>query len=126
MIFQRSKTGRFLKFISEPLMFGSLQLVQPTIVSEASEALAHFGENGKIYAGGAELLLLLHHGLLRTGTLIDIKKIERLHRLSWDGKVLRVGACVTHRALETSPIVREHAPSFAYAESQVCGVHGAH
>jgi aerobic carbon-monoxide dehydrogenase medium subunit len=100
--------------------------VQPTIVSEASAALAQFGENAKIYAGGAELLLLLRHGLLRTGTLsiskIDIKKIERLHRLIWDEKVLRVGACVTHRALETSPIVREHAPSFAYAESQVANV----
>ena len=29
---------------------------------------------------------------------------------------------MTHRALETSPIVREHAPSFAYAESQVANV----
>jgi carbon-monoxide dehydrogenase medium subunit len=103
-------------------MFGSLQLVQPTIVSEASAALAQFGENAKIYAGGAELLLLLRHGLLRTGTLIDIKKIERLHRLIWDGKVLRVGACVTHRALETSPMIRGHAPSFAYVESQVANI----
>ena len=103
-------------------MFGSLQLVQPTTASEASAALAQFGENAKIYAGGSELLLLLRHGFLRTGTLIDIKKIERLHRLIWDEKVLRVGACVTHRALETSPIVREHAPSFAYAESQVANV----
>ena len=103
-------------------MFGSLQLLQPTSVVEASAALEQFGDNAKIYAGGAELLLLLRQGLLRTDSLIDIKKIERLHCVTWDEQVVRVGACVTHHTLETSPIVREHAPSFAYAESQVANI----
>jgi aerobic carbon-monoxide dehydrogenase medium subunit len=103
-------------------MFESLQLLQPTTVFEASAALEQFGDNAKIYAGGAELLLLLRHGLLRTETLIDIKKIERLHRVSWDEKVLRVGACVTHWTLETHPIVQGRAPSLAYAESQVANI----
>jgi carbon-monoxide dehydrogenase medium subunit len=103
-------------------MLGSLKLLQPTTVAEASNALGDLGEQGKVYAGGAELLLLLRQGLLRTEVLIDVKKIERLHRVIWDDKALRVGACVTHYALETSSAVREHAPSFAYAESQVANV----
>lgn len=103
-------------------MFGSLRLVQPTTVAEASTALAELGENAKIYAGGAELLLLLRHGLLRTESLIDVKKIDRLHDVKRDGQALRVGACVTHRALETSSLVREHAPAFGYAESQVANI----
>jgi carbon-monoxide dehydrogenase medium subunit len=103
-------------------MVGSLQLVQPTTVSEVSAALAELGDNAKIYAGGAELLLLVRHGLLRTESLIDIKKIQRLHEVVWDARVLRVGACVTHRTLESTPTVREHAPSFAYAESQVANI----
>ncbi len=103
-------------------MIGSLHLIQPTTVNEASKALADFGEKAKIYAGGAELLLLLRNGLLQSEVLVDVKKIDRLHRLISDGGVLRVGACVTHYALENSALVREHAPSLAYAESQVANV----
>jgi carbon-monoxide dehydrogenase medium subunit len=103
-------------------MLGSLQLLQPTTVDEASGALREFAERGKIYAGGAELLLLMRHGFLRSEILVDVKKIERLHRITSNDGVLSVGACATHRAVETNPLVREHAPSFAYAESQVANV----
>ena len=94
-------------------MLGSLKLLQPTTVDEASNALGHLGEQGKVYAGGAELLLLLRQGLLETQVLVDVKKIERLHRVTWNQNALRVGACVTHHALETNSAVREHAPSLA-------------
>lgn len=103
-------------------MFGLFQLIQPATVSEASSALAELGENARIYAGGAELLLLMRHGLLRAESLIDIKKIPRLNGIQWDGKVLTVGACVTHNELECDATVRERAPSFARAESQVANI----
>jgi carbon-monoxide dehydrogenase medium subunit len=103
-------------------MLGPLRLLQPTTVAEASSALADLGERAKLYAGGAELLLLMRHGLLPAEVLIDIKKVERLHRLEWDGESLRVGACVTHHTLELSPVVRERAPLFSYAESQVANI----
>jgi carbon-monoxide dehydrogenase medium subunit len=35
---------------------------------------------------------------------------------------LRIGACVTHRELEGSALLRQHAPALAYAESQVANV----
>ena len=97
-------------------------MFQPTTVHEASQALADYGEKAKIYAGGAELLLLLRNGLLQSEVLVDVKKIERLHRIALDDGVLRIGACVTHHALETSELVREHAPALAYAESQVANI----
>jgi carbon-monoxide dehydrogenase medium subunit len=103
-------------------MLGSLQLLQPTTVDEASAALRDFAERGKVYAGGAELLLLMRYGLLQSEILVDIKKIERLHGIAWASDALSVGACVTHHLLESNPLVREHAPSFAYAESQVANV----
>ena len=103
-------------------MLQSLQLVQPATVQDASKALADYGERAKVYAGGAEILLLLRNGLLQSEVLVDVKKIERLHRVSMADGVLRIGACVTHRALENSALVREHAPALAYAESQVANV----
>ena len=103
-------------------MLGSLQLLQPTTVDEAAGALRDFAERGKIYAGGAELLLLMRHGLLQSEILVDVKKIGRLHRIARDDGTLSVGACVNHHTLATNLLIREHAPSFAYAESQVANV----
>ncbi len=103
-------------------MLQSLHLVQPVTVQEASKALAGFGEKAKIYAGGAELLLLLRNGLLQSEVLIDVKKIERLHEIRLNDGTLQIGACVTHHALENSTLVRKHAPALAYAESQVANV----
>lgn len=103
-------------------MIGSLQLLQPGTVAEASSAVRELGERGKIYAGGAELLLLIRQRLISTEVLVNIKNITNLDGINWDGNVLRVGACVTHHALETSLLVREHAPSLAQAESQVANV----
>lgn len=107
-------------------MLQALQLVQPTTVTEAAQALADCGERAKLYAGGAELLLLLRNGLAQAEVLVDVKKIARLHRIDSDGGVLRIGACVTHHALESSPLVLEHAPALAYAESQVANVRVRH
>jgi aerobic carbon-monoxide dehydrogenase medium subunit len=103
-------------------MLNQLKLVQPTTIGEASRALADYGDKAKIYAGGAELLLLLRNGLLQSEVLVDVKKIARLHRITLGDGMLHVGACVTHHALENSELVRSHAPSLAYAESQVANV----
>jgi carbon-monoxide dehydrogenase medium subunit len=103
-------------------MLQSLQLVQPTTIVEASKALVEFGENAKIYAGGAELLLLMRQGLMQTEVLVDVKKIERLQRVTRNGDGLRAGACVTHSELATALVVREQAPALAFAESQVANV----
>lgn len=103
-------------------MLNSLQLIQPTTVGEASSALTEFGDRAKLYAGGAELVLLLRNGLIDAEVLVDVKKIAQLHRVELIGNELYVGACVTHQALATHVLVRQHAPAFAYAESQVANV----
>lgn len=103
-------------------MIGSLELVQPTTVREASQALVEFGERAKIYAGGAELLLLMRQGLLRAEVLVDIKRIDRLRQLRAMNGALRIGACVTHDALASSRLLHERAPALARAESQVANV----
>ena len=100
-------------------MLQPLQLAQPTTIGEASQALGDFGERAKVYAGGAELLLLLRQKLLEVEILLDIKGIRELHRIVADEKGIRIGACVTHHALSNDPVVRRQAPAFAYAESQV-------
>ena len=100
-------------------MLKPFRVVDPTTVSEATQELARLGDEAKVYAGGAELLLLLRYGLIEVQTLLNIKPITALNGVVWDGGVMRIGATVTHHLLETDPGVREHLPMLAYAESHV-------
>jgi aerobic carbon-monoxide dehydrogenase medium subunit len=100
-------------------MLSQFKLVQPTTVQEASTALTDLGEKARVYAGGAELLLLLRQRLLSAEVLIDIKKVGELHCLSADATGLSVGACMTHQSLANDPAVCARAPSFAAAESRL-------
>lgn len=97
-------------------------LHQPATVAEACEMLGHYGEQGRIYAGGTELLLAMKHGLLRYQHLIDIKTVSGLDRIEADDSRLRIGSLATHRAIEKSPLVRERFPALAEMEKQVANV----
>ena len=100
-------------------MLGSLQLLQPTTVDEASGALRDFAERGKIYAGGAELLLLMRHGLLQSEILVDVKKIERLHRYHLE-RWRAVGWCLRHSSYTGNSPARSRTRAVAC----LCGITG--
>lgn len=95
---------------------------QPKTVAEASQMLAHFGEKGRLYAGGTELLLAMKHDLLRYEHLIDVKTVADLNRIEVRNGALHVGATATHRAIEYSPLVKEHLPVLVDMETQVANV----
>src|SRR5512134_2115452 len=97
-------------------------MYQPKSIAEASEILSEFGENGRLYAGGTELLLAMKHDLLRYEHLIDVKTIADLNRIEVRNGALHVGATATHRAIEYSPLVKEHLPVLVDMESQVDNV----
>ncbi|MEK7378954.1 MAG: FAD binding domain-containing protein, partial [Candidatus Binatota bacterium] len=54
---------------------------QPKNVAEAAEMLAHYGEKGRLYAGGTELLLAMKHDLLRYEHLVDVKTVPGLDKI---------------------------------------------
>lgn len=95
---------------------------QPKTVTEAAQMLGDFGENGRLYAGGTELLLAMKHDLLRYQHLVDVKTIPGLDRVEAKGANLVIGSGVTHRALEQSSVVREKLPVLAEMESKVANI----
>ncbi|MBI4528262.1 MAG: xanthine dehydrogenase family protein subunit M [Deltaproteobacteria bacterium] len=99
-------------------------LHRPDSVESAASLLDRYGGEAKILAGGSELILLLKMGLASYGHLVDIKKIPGLDFLDYDpaDKKLRIGALVTHRALELSSIVQEHFPLVRDMERQLANV----
>jgi len=84
--------------------------------------LAQFGEKGRLYAGGTELLLAMKHDLLRYEHLVDVKTIPNLDKIETKNGSLFIGGAVTHRAIERSAVVKEKLPVLAEMETKVANV----
>jgi carbon-monoxide dehydrogenase medium subunit len=95
---------------------------QPKTVSEASQMLAEFGDKGRLYAGGTELLLAMKHDLLRYEHLVDVKTIPDLNKIESKNGALLIGSTSTHRAIERSATVRQTLPVLADMETSVANV----
>jgi carbon-monoxide dehydrogenase medium subunit len=100
------------------------QIHQPRSVSEASEMLARFGSESAVYAGGTELLVVMKERLTHFAHLVDIKRIPGLADIAYDPdrRELSIGAVATHRAIERSPVVREHLPALATLAAAVANI----
>jgi aerobic carbon-monoxide dehydrogenase medium subunit len=97
--------------------------LEPTTVAEACTLLKQHGGAAKVFAGGAHLTILMKQGLYEPKTLVNIKKIGELRGIRYDDSVgLTIGALVTHRELETSPLVREKFPILCEAEREVANI----
>jgi aerobic carbon-monoxide dehydrogenase medium subunit len=98
------------------------RVLTPANIEQASAELVRLGDRAVIYAGGAELVLLLRYGMVHAEYLINIKSINGLSEICRDGQTVQIGATVTHRRLETDPLIRKHLPLLADAESQIANI----
>jgi carbon-monoxide dehydrogenase medium subunit len=86
-----------------------VELLRPTSVEEAVELLSTH-EGAIPLGGGTAVQMLRRRHPLRPPVLVDLRGIPRLSGLELDGLTLVAGALVTHRRMETDPVVRAHAP----------------
>ena len=96
---------------------GSFDYVRPENLEEAIEYLAD-GE-GKVLAGGTDLILHLRQGKLRPRRIVDINRIPVLHSWHEDDGRITLGAGITFAELGISPIVLRHGRPLAQAALQV-------
>jgi len=83
----------------------------PQTLREAFEILEKHGQDAKLLAGGTDLIVSLRARERRPKSVIDIKGVKDLHRLSYDEKRgLAVGAAVT-----INELLRHNALSKEYA-----------
>jgi CO/xanthine dehydrogenase FAD-binding subunit len=73
-------------------------------VSGAVGLLAELGDDAKVIAGGQSLVAMMNFRLARPEHLIDIARIPGLDTISREGDALRIGALVTHHAVETADL----------------------
>ena len=83
--------------------------VAPTSVEDALAALAQYGDEAKIIAGGQSLLPVLRMRLNAPEWIIDLGKIESLRGIRDDGDAIVIGAMTPHSVVGSDPLVAEHA-----------------
>src|SRR3954470_721631 len=89
--------------------------VAPTTVEDALAALAQYGDEAKIIAGGQSLLPVLRMRLNAPEWIIDLGKIESLRGVRDDGDAIVIGAMTPHSVVGSDPLVAEHAALVAKA-----------
>jgi CO/xanthine dehydrogenase FAD-binding subunit len=78
-------------------------------VAGAVSLLTELGDDAKIVAGGPSLVAMLNFRLARPEHLVDVIRIPGLDAIIRDGPALRLGALVTHHAVETAALGRDFA-----------------
>ncbi|MEU0314484.1 xanthine dehydrogenase family protein subunit M [Nocardioides sp. NPDC006273] len=97
----------------------SFDYVAPTTVEEALAALAQYGDEAKVIAGGQSLLPVLRMRLNAPEWVIDLGRIDSLRGVRDEGDSILVGAMTRHCDVATDPLVAEHAALVARATATV-------
>lgn len=91
----------------------------PSDLEEALLLRQVYGDDVTVHAGGTFLGILMNQRLIAPEALLSLGRVAELRSISVDAGSLRLGAMVTHRAVERHPLVRERWPILACAFSLV-------
>jgi carbon-monoxide dehydrogenase medium subunit len=100
----------------------SFRVIQPENLDEALQALAQYGDEAKIIAGGTALVLMLQQKLIAPGVLISLGRIPELVYQRQEDGYLRLGAMLLLRDLQDSEEIRGRYSGLHTAFSEVGNV----
>jgi aerobic carbon-monoxide dehydrogenase medium subunit len=97
-----------------------VQYVAPRSLDEAVRAFAAASGDGRILAGGTDLLVQMRSGTQRPGVIIDIKKIAEMTTIEAgaDGS-FRIGAAVSGAAMREHPRLKKVWPGVVEATNLI-------
>ena len=96
-------------------------LHRPVNIAEACTLADNLSGHFAFMGGGVDLLQSLKSGR-KIENLIFLKSVPELKSIEVQSGVMRIGACVTHHELETSPVIAKHAPCLASIWSKIGNV----
>ena len=86
---------------------------EPRSLEEACDLAELHTEDGKLFAGGTALVLLMRQRLLQPACLINVAKLPELAGIRQvDGRI-DIGAAVTHHEAARSTVLRDDYPALA-------------
>lgn len=103
-------------------MASPLVIHRPRTLDEAFLHLQAHAGAAKIVAGSTALTILLRQGFISPEALVSLDRIPGLAAIEVSESEIRLGALVTHRAVELSPEVRRRIPALAHAFGVVANV----
>ena len=98
----------------------------PATLDEALALLREHGEDARVVAGGTALVTMLRQRLVLPDCLVSLRDVEGLNRIEAASGAIRLGALVTHRQAEVSPLVTERLPVLAETFRRVATVRIRH
>ncbi|MCE2487575.1 MAG: xanthine dehydrogenase family protein subunit M [Desulfurellaceae bacterium] len=106
------------------------EYIEPQTLEEALDALARYGDEAKLIAGGTGLVNLMKQRLVQPAYLIGLRRLAQTEGLAeidqigppGSAQALRLGALCTHRALEASPLVQTAVPVLAETFGRVASI----
>jgi carbon-monoxide dehydrogenase medium subunit len=98
----------------------------PRGLDEALAVLSEYGEDARAIAGGTALVTMMRQRLVRPSCLVSLRDVQGLDRIEAVNGSLRLGALVTLRDAEVSPLVRERLPVLAETCRRVATVRIRH
>ena len=98
----------------------------PRAVEEALAALREYGDDARVVAGGTALVTMLRQHLVRPGCVVSLRDVQGLGRIEATNGSVRLGALVTHREAELSPLLQERLPVLSETFRRVATVRVRH
>ena len=92
---------------------------RPSRLADVLALLERHGDDARLLAGGQTLMATLNMRLSEPALLIDMQSVTELKGLQLSGKMLRIGAMVTHSEIEASILVAQHAPLLTLAAPHI-------
>ncbi|MGH2584856.1 MAG: FAD binding domain-containing protein [Dehalococcoidia bacterium] len=94
----------------------------PTSLPEALDLLDEHRDDGRPFAGGTALVVLMKQSLVDADHLVSLAGVPGLDGIRAEADGLHIGALTRHREVETSPLVQQMAPLLAEVYRNVATV----
>jgi carbon-monoxide dehydrogenase medium subunit len=85
----------------------------PKNLKEVHATLKEFGPDAKLIAGGTALIIMMKQRLVRPSCLVSLQSVRGYNGIELSDGGIRIGGLATHRAVETSPLIRRRLPMLA-------------
>ncbi|MDE3076714.1 MAG: xanthine dehydrogenase family protein subunit M [Chloroflexota bacterium] len=97
----------------------AFEFFAPESLDGVLDALAQWGDEAKLLAGGTGLINMMKQRLVNPAALVSLGNVPGLDHLSADTGALRVGTLCSQQAIATSPDVARVVPLLAETYGQV-------
>jgi CO/xanthine dehydrogenase FAD-binding subunit len=84
--------------------------LMPKSIDQAISLLQSHGDQARYIAGGTDVMVKIKEKKIAPKYLISLRHIQGLDHITFRNGELRIGATVTHRMLELSPVIRNRFP----------------